>query len=78
MKIVQNLGCRFNAGYREPIPRSGTGDVEQVALSVVDLFQVGLVSGGLDARSQRNHLVVTGHDGHGTELQTLGKVNGTE
>ena len=47
------------------------GDVEEMALSVVDLAQVGVVANGLDPLLQRDDLVVARHDDNGAKLQTL-------
>lgn len=60
------------------IARPRAGDVEQVALGGIDLFQVGGVTGSFDARLRRDDLVIAGHDGHGAELQTFGQVHGAD
>jgi hypothetical protein len=60
-QIVEKLGRRLDAGDEQMIPRSGAGDIEQVALGVVDFLQVGVIAHGFDALLQRDDLVVAGH-----------------
>ncbi len=48
-------------------------DVEQVALGLVDVFEIRVVGDGLEARLEREDLVVAG--GHGTELEAFGQVH---
>ena len=60
------------------IASSGAGDVEQVALGVIDFLQIGVVADGLDALLQGNDLVVAGHYCHGAELKTFGEVHGAD
>ena len=43
LQIFEEFGCRLDAGYQQVIPGAGAGDVEQVALAVVDLFEVGIL-----------------------------------
>jgi hypothetical protein len=57
---------------------TGSGDVEQVALGVVDLFQVGVVGHRFDPFLRGNDLVVAGHDDNRSELQTFGEVHGAD
>jgi hypothetical protein len=57
---------------------SGTGDIQQVALGVVDLFEIGLVGNALDPLRQRDHLVVAGHSENCTECQTFGQMHCAE
>jgi hypothetical protein len=42
-QIDEELGCRIDAGHQQIVAGSGAGDIEQVALGVVDLFEVRLV-----------------------------------
>ena len=53
-QIIQKLRCGRDTGDEQMIPRTGARDVEQVAFGVVDLFQIGVVGDGLDARLQRD------------------------
>jgi len=39
---------------------ASAGDVEEMALGVVDVFQIAFVDDRLDSGLQRDHLVVTG------------------
>ena len=58
--------------------RPRAGDVEQMALGVIDLLQIGVVADRLDALLQRNDLIVAGHDHHGAKLQPLGQMHGAD
>jgi hypothetical protein len=60
------------------VARTRAGDVEEVALGVIDLLQVGIVSDRFDALLQGDDLVVAGHYRHGAELQSLGQVHGAD
>ena len=60
------------------IPSAGAGDVEQVALCVIYLLQIGVVADCFDAFLRRNDLVVAGHYDHGAELEAFGKVHGAD
>ena len=77
-QIIQKLRCGRDTGDEQMIPRTGARDVEQVPLRVVDLFQIGVVSNGLDARLQWNDLVVTGHHRDRPELQALGQMHAAD
>ena len=74
----RNSDAGFDARHQQMIPRAGAGDVEQVALGVVDFLQIGVVADRLDALLQGDDLVVAGHHGHGAELQPLGQVHGAD
>jgi len=50
------------------IPGAGAGDVQQVALGVVNFFEIGIVGRGLDSLLQGNDFVVAGHDDDGSEF----------
>lgn len=43
------------------VPGPGTGDAEQVAFCVVDLFQISVIGHCLDSILKRNALVLSGH-----------------
>src|SRR3990170_574850 len=58
------------------VPRTGAGDVEQVALGVIDFLQVRVVADCFDSLLQGYDLVVAGHHDDRTELQSLSKVHG--
>jgi hypothetical protein len=76
LDVVYEFGYRLDAGNQQMIPRAGAGDVEQVALGVIDLLQISVVTDRLDALLQGNDFVVAGHYDHGAELKTFGKVHG--
>ncbi len=44
-------------------------------LGVIDLLQVGIIANGFNSLLQWNNLVVAGHNGNDSELQTLGQVH---
>jgi hypothetical protein len=71
-QIVQILGGRLDARDKQVVSRSRTCHIQQLAFSVVDLLQVGVVTNGLDSLLQGDYLVVASHDSHGAELQPLG------
>src|SRR5260370_14891684 len=73
--VVEEFGYRVDAGNQQMIPGPGTGDIEQLALSVIHFLQISVVADGLDALLQGNDLVVAGHYDHGAELATLGNVH---
>jgi hypothetical protein len=77
-EVVQKFGCWFHSGNQKMISRAGTGNVEQVPLSVVDFLQIGVVANCLDAFLQRNYFVVAGHHDNGPKLKTLGEVHGAD
>ena len=54
------------------------GNIEQVTLGIVDLFQIRIVADRLDPLLGGNHLVVAGHDGNRSELEALGQVHGAD
>jgi hypothetical protein len=67
-QIIKELRCRVDARQEQMIASAGASDVEQVALVVVDFFQVGVVGGGLDPLLKGNDFVVAGHDDDGSEF----------
>ena len=60
------------------IAAAGARDVEQVALAVVDLFEVGIIGDILDALLGGDYLIVAGHDGDGAEFQPLCEMHGPD
>ena len=74
-KIIKEFRWVFGGRNQRVVPGSSTGDVEQVPLGVVDLFQVGLVDDGLDTGLRGDNLIVTGHYGDRPELQPFRKVH---
>ena len=77
-EVVQKFGYWVDAGNQQMISGAGAGDVEQVALGVIDLLQIGIVADRLDALLQGNDFVVAGHHDHGPKLQTFGEVHGAD
>ena len=57
---------------------SCAGDVEQVALGVIDLLQIRVVTHGLDPLLQGNDLIVTGHHHHRSKFQSFGQMHGAD
>lgn len=72
-EVVQKFGY---SGNQQMI--SGTGDVEQVPLGVVDLLQIGIVADRLDAFLQGNYFVVAGDHDPGPKFQPFGEVHGAD
>jgi hypothetical protein len=60
-EIVQEFRYRVDAGNQQMIPGAGTGNVEQMALGIIDFLQIGIVADRLDALLQGNYFVVAGH-----------------
>lgn len=56
---------------------AGEGYVEEVALGVEDVFEVGFVGGGGDAGLGGDDFVVAGYDGYGAEFEAFGQVHGS-
>jgi hypothetical protein len=77
-QIIQKLRRRLDATHQQMIPSPRAGYVEQVALGVVDLFEVRVVGYGLDSFLQREDLVVARHHGHSPEFEALGQVHGAD
>jgi len=42
-EVVQKFGCRGDPGYQQMIPCARAGDVEKMALGVIDFLQIGIV-----------------------------------
>src|SRR6266446_7331490 len=76
--VIEKLGSGLDARHQKMISCPRAGDVEQMALGVIDFLQVCVVPDRLDALLQGNDLVVAGHHHDGTELQALGEVHGTD
>lgn len=78
LQIIKKFRCRIDPRYEEMVSRPGAGNIEQVTLGVVDLFQIGVVGHRLDPCLQWNDFVIAGHHNHGSELQALGKMHGAD
>ena len=50
---------------------SGTGNIQEVAFGVVNLFKVCIIANLLNSLLQRNHLVVASHYRYRAELQAF-------
>jgi hypothetical protein len=48
-KVIQKLRNRIDSRYQQMIARPRTCDIQEMALSVIDLFEVGVIRGGFDA-----------------------------
>src|SRR5271166_1593892 len=77
-EVVQEFGDGRDTRNKEMITRARTGDIEQVALGVVDLLQIRIVADRLDALLQGHDLVIAGHDGDSTEFQSLRQMHGAD
>jgi hypothetical protein len=74
-EVVQEFGHGPDARNQQMIPGTGTGDIEQVTLGIVDLLQISIITDCLNSLLQGNDLVVTGHHHHGAEFQSFGEVH---
>ena len=54
VKVLNKLRRRFDACHQQMVAGAGAGDVQQVPLGVVDIFQIGIVGDRLDALLQGN------------------------
>ena len=57
---------------------AGAGDVKQVPLAILDLFQISIVREILDALLRGNYLIVARHYRDGTEFQPLCEMHGPD
>jgi hypothetical protein len=55
-----------------------TGNVKQVPLRVVNLFEICIVRYRFNSLLRWNHFIVAGHHHNGPEFQTLGKMHGAD
>jgi hypothetical protein len=60
-EVVQKFRYRIDAGNQQTIPGAGAGDIEQVALGVINFLQIGVVADRLDPLLQGNYFVIAGH-----------------
>lgn len=77
-EVGEEFGSGLDAGNKQPVAGAGTGDVEQVALGVVNLVEFGFVGDGFDALLQGQNIVIAGHDGDGLVLKPFSKVHGAD
>ena len=77
-QIVEELRGRVGSRYEEPITSTRARHVEQVALRVVDLLEIGFVDNALDPGLKREDLVVATGDDYSPELEALGEVHGSD
>ncbi len=49
LKVIQKLRRRLNARHQQMVSCPRAGDVEQVALGVINFLQIGVVANRLDA-----------------------------
>lgn len=57
---------------------AGAGYIQQMALGVVDLFQLRVICSGINALLGRNDFIITGHDRYNPKLHALGQVHGSD
>src|SRR3954447_16379059 len=74
-EILQVFGGRRYAREQQMFARSSAGNIEQTPFGFINVVEFRLVRGVGDPLVQRQSALVTGHYGHGTELQSLGKAN---
>ena len=74
-EVIKELRCWIEPSDEQKVSGPGAGDIEQVALGVVYVGEVGVVCDGGDPRLQRDHLVIAGGDDDCTELEALGPVH---
>ena len=60
------------------ISGASAGNIEQMALGVVDLFQVGVVSYSFDAFLRRNNLIVARHHNYRAKFKSFRQMHGAE
>ena len=77
-QILQKLRSRVGARHQQPIPGPSASYIKEIALGVVDLFNVSIVRDRLDAVLQWDHLVVAGHHNRCAELQPFCQVHGAD
>lgn len=51
-QILQELRTRRNAGHKQPISRTGAGDIKQLPLGLIDIVEFAFVGGVLNPRLQ--------------------------
>jgi hypothetical protein len=71
-QIDEELRSRIDAGHQQVVAGTGAGDIQQVALGVAALFEIGS-SDTPDPLLYRVHLVSASHDSDGAEFQPLGR-----
>jgi hypothetical protein len=74
-EVVQKFGYWVDSGNQQVISGTGTRNVEQLPLDVVDL-QISVVANRLNALLQGNYFVVAGHHDHRPKLKTFREVHG--
>jgi hypothetical protein len=77
-EVVQELGRGSHAGNQQMISRSGAGNVEQLALGVIDFLQIRVIADRLDTFLQGYDFIVACHHDHGPKLQTFGEVHSAD
>jgi hypothetical protein len=77
-EIIQEFRYWFDTRNQKVITGASAGDVEQMALGVIDLLQVGIVANRFDPFLQRNYFVIAGHHGYGPKLEPFGEVHSAD
>ena len=49
LQVIQKLGRRGDSRYHQVIPGTGAGDIKQMSLRVVDLFEIRIIRDSFDA-----------------------------
>src|SRR5712671_380819 len=74
-QVVEKLRGRLDTRHQQVVAGAGAGNVEQVPLGVVGVFEVGVVGDVFDPRLQGHDFVVTGGDDDGAVFESLGQVH---
>lgn len=77
-EVIQEFRHGSDPSYEQMVSGTGAGDVEQMALGVIDLLQIRIVTDRLDTLLQGDYFVIAGHYNHGAELQTFGEMHSAD
>jgi len=77
-QIIEKFRRGSDTSDQQMIPRSGAGNIQEMAFCVVDRFEVGIVSYGFDALLKRYDLVITRHHNDSSKLKPFGQMHGTD
>jgi len=74
VQIIEELRSGIRRRDQQPVTGAGAGDVEQLALALVNFIKVASIADLLDALLQRQHLVIAGDHRRGAKLETFRQV----
>ena len=69
------IPTRLHAGDDQPLAGAGGGDVEELELGAVDVFEFRLVRSRVYSGAQRQGVLVAGYDGDRFKFEALGEVH---